>query len=489
MILLDTPYEFLENELSDVIRMFFGKTEIAVNRSGNEYEYKIVHIHSQIDGKWLETAEIQSQSGITEQQYEYRPPMEYLGDIEFKRHVKRAAKLCVYYLLKKFTGTGMPWGALTGIRPVKLYRQLSGEFGCENAGPILVETYDVMKSKINLLEDIIEAQKPYYKTRDEASVDLYVGFPFCPTRCLYCSFISFDLSRGRAPLDEYIDCLKKELDWFYDWAGKRNKRIRSIYIGGGTPTSIGLGNLKRVMELMQPAAKGCMEFTCEAGRPDTMDHAMLEMLKSGGITRISINPQTMNDETLVRMNRKHNGGDIIRSYEMARELGFYSINMDIILGLPGETATETRYTMDALSSLQIQNLTIHTLAIKRSSKLNEHIRDYKPADENEIHRMIDIPQQCAYAMGMRPYYMYRQKYMAGNLENVGFSLPGYESVYNIDIMEETHNLLALGAGAVSKRMYYERDLHVRYANPKSVSYYIENIDRLISERDTLFDLG
>ena len=352
-----------------------------------------------------------------------------------------------------------------------------------NAHDILLEKYDVSPRKIALVEDTIKYQQGIFNKEYDTSVDLYIGIPFCPTRCEYCSFISFDMSAHKAPLAEYTAALIKEIKWFNDWRAKHGKNLRSIYIGGGTPTSIPRKMLKSIIESLK--FEYDTEFTVEAGRPDTIDREMLSMLSQSGVTRISINPQSMNPATLSRMKRPHSPQDIIEAYNIAREFNFL-INMDLILGLEGEGVAEVIHTLDEIEKLDIDNLTIHTLAVKRASKLKEKMDEYAFTDEDTMRDMVDMAQAHAYKMGMHPYYMYRQKYMSGNLENVGFAKSGAECIYNIDIMEETHNLIALGAGAVSKRMYYEQKKHVRLGNYKSISHYIDNIDSELLKKEDFF---
>ncbi|MCG8684239.1 MAG: coproporphyrinogen dehydrogenase HemZ, partial [Desulfobacterales bacterium] len=264
------------------------------------------------------------------------------------------------------------------------------------------------------------------------------------------------------------------------------KTLRSIYIGGGTPTSIDISLLAAIIERVNTLRTSAVELTVEAGRVDTIDDDVLQAFKNLDVNRISINAQTMNDQTLREMNRPHTAQDVIKCISKASHYGFDSINMDLIMGLPGERMDHAEKTLTIVKELPIDNLTVHTLAIKRSSKLKEKMDEYDLSNQSMVEAMVEMSQVTAYQMGMHPYYMYRQKFMSGNLENVGFAKPGKESVYNIDIMEETHNVIALGAGGVSKRMYYDENRHVRLANPKSIDHYIKNIDTLIKKKDKFF---
>lgn len=480
MISLITSAPKISNDISDIIRLYYGLVEI-VNEENKESDITIYHNHSENGMDWQETFNIKKYDNSFEYIYDYKP-YDISDDIKYKREIKRSAKLGMYYALKKCEDKFLPWGALTGIRPTRLYRMLEEE-SKGNADKVLQEEYDVSRSKLNLLEQIIDNQKGIYRVDCQDSVDLYIGIPFCPTRCVYCSFISYDLSKGKAPLDEYTEAMLKEIGWFNSWRKKYNKKLRSVYVGGGTPTSIGVKHLDSILSAIE--FDGITEFTVEAGRPDTINKDMLDMLQKNGVNRISINPQSMNIETLKLMNRPHTPSDIIETFKLTKSYDFI-INMDLIMGLYGETIDMVKNTLEMVEKFDIDNLTIHTLAIKRSSELKEKLSKYKLSGEDELREMVENAHQTAKKMKMTPYYMYRQKYMSGNLENVGFSLKDKQCIYNIDIMEETHNLIALGAGAVSKRMYYDLKKHARIANNKSIIHYIENIEQLLLKKDDFF---
>ncbi len=480
MISLITNTIEIKNDISDIIRLYYSLTEIIYEECKNS-EITIFHKHNEQNLNWSEEFKINKDNKLYNFCYEYSPH-DISDDIKYKRELKRSVKLGAYYAIKKVENKILPWGALTGIRPAKLYRMLEIETK-GNADIVLRKDYDVSADKINLIKQIIDNQKNIYKLNCSDSVDLYIGIPFCPTRCTYCSFISFDMSKRAAPLKSYTDALLKEIKWFNIWREKYNKKLRSIYVGGGTPTSIGIGYLKKILEAIDFNEN--TEFTLEAGRPDTIDENMLEMLADLKVNRISINPQTMNDETLKLMKRPHTANDIIKVLNLACKYNFI-INMDLILGLPSETIDMVENTLNKIENLKIDNLTIHTLTIKRSSLLKGSIESFIFTDESILHQMVDLAHKTARKMNMIPYYIYRQKYMSGNLENVGFALENKQCIYNIDIMEETHNLIALGAGAVSKRMYYDLKKHARIANHKSISHYIKNINQLLLKKDDFF---
>ncbi len=480
MINLKTNSPKISKDIADIIRLFYSFEKILVNEE-KKADKIITHEHIENNGIWEEKTEIHINGDIRHFAQSYNPPAK-MDEIEYMRHLKRSSMIAIYYALKDATGKSNPWGALTGIRPTHFYRMLDEETQ-GYAHETLLKKYDVSLKKIELIEDTIKSQKDTFNKERDTSVDLYIGIPFCPTRCEYCSFISFDMSARKAPLAEYTSALIREIKWFNRWRASHGKNLRSIYIGGGTPTAIPREMLENIITSLDFELN--TEFTVEAGRPDTIDSQMLEMLSRSGVTRISINPQSMNQATLSRMKRPHSPQDIIEAYAIARKFNFI-INMDLILGLEGEKMAEVEHTLREIEKLNVDNLTIHTLAVKRASKLKEKMEEYSFTDEETMRDMVNMAQERAYKMGMHPYYMYRQKYMSGNLENVGFAKPGADCIYNIDIMEETHNLIALGAGAVSKRMYYEQKRHARLGNYKSISHYIDNIDSELLKKEDFF---
>ncbi len=480
MIKLITNIPKINNDIADIIRLFYSFEKITYEKKDNA-DIELYHTHIEDDGKWKEKVNFVEGLINKEFVFEYNPN-DISTDIKYIRHLKRSAMLAVYNVIKSVNAKALPWGALTGVRPTQFYRSMNIETEGK-AHEIFANNYGVSGKKLELVEKIISSQKGIYKVDCEKSVDLYIGIPFCPTRCEYCSFISFDMSKHKAPLNEYTQALLKEIEWFNSWRKINEKALRSVYIGGGTPTSIGAVLLQKIISNID-IEKGT-ELTVEAGRPDTIDYDMLKMLDANDVTRISINPQSMNDDTLKRMKRPHTSADIKNTFEIARKFDFI-INMDLILGLEGETTEMLEHTLNEVAKMYIDNLTIHTLAIKRASKLKENMDGYNFTDVETINRMVELSHKRAYEMGMHPYYMYRQKYMSGNLENVGFAKESKNCVYNIDIMEETHNLIALGAGAISKRMYYDINKHVRFANHKSISHYIDNIDAQLLKKDDFF---
>ncbi|MCL2572091.1 MAG: coproporphyrinogen dehydrogenase HemZ [Defluviitaleaceae bacterium] len=375
---------------------------------------------------------------------------------------KRHAMLVLYHALQKAVGAFTPWGALTGVRPTKMVREWMAksqpDSECINT---LTNIFKVQDDRAKLAVEVAHAEISLAKLITN-TIGLYVSIPFCPSRCIYCSF-----NTAHKPWDEdmqarYIKAIIKEIP-------KLDENISSIYIGGGTPTALTDDMLEKLLYAVPKAA----EFTVEAGRPDTITRSKLKIMKKYNVNRISINPQTFNDRTLKAIGRNHTAKDFFQAYEMAREEGFICINTDIIAGLPGETPADMHHTMETLEKLAPENITIHTLAIKRASKLNEQRIDqsYLSPEAKIIESQLKIAHNGCVSQGLNPYYLYRQKNMAALFENTGYSLPGKECLYNVGMMAEIHTVLGVGAAAVSK--YIEGTKITRTFNPKNPDIYIE----------------
>jgi len=408
---------------------------------------------------------------------------EYKYDNIDDKTARYAIKAAVYYLLKKKTGLNVPWGMMTGIRPAKRINTYIDEgMTADEAAEKLIRLYEMSRDKAELAKNVALAEREILEKANSKGISLYIGIPFCPTRCLYCSFTSYPLDKYINSVDEYIDALIKELKFLGEKA--KNKRLDSIYIGGGTPTSLSAEQLNRLMYSVAEIfnVNNLLEYTVEAGRPDTITPEKLKVIKTNGANRISINPQTMNDNTLKLIGRNHSVEDIKRVYYEAREAEHNNINMDLILGLPEEEETEVNNTMEEIERLLPENLTVHTLAIKRASRLRETLEDYDLAKAILMEKMIKITSDSAKKMGLLPYYMYKQKNMLGSFENVGYAKKGCESVYNIVIMEETQSIYAAGAGASTKLYDSTSGRIERIFNVKNVEEYINRIDEMIDRK-------
>lgn len=400
----------------------------------------------------------------------------------FSNEIARIIKLTVYEAIQQLRPLNMPWGILTGVRPTKQINEMLEEGFSENSiKNILKEKYLVSDEKINLAIDIAKIEKNILKNNNKNKISIYLGIPFCPTRCVYCSFTSFNLSQYTKKVDLYLDCLEKEILAMKDYVNSFD--IESIYIGGGTPTSLNESQFYRFLKILNDNfKKPLVEYTIEAGRADTITREKLKTMKDFNATRISINPQTMNDKTLKLIGRNHLEEEFLQAFYMAREEGHNNINTDIILGLTDETSKEVLYTMDKIYKLNPESLTVHTLALKRASRLNENIDTFSPSSFYEMEKMINITKDYAKKMNMYPYYMYRQKNMIGNFENVGYCKDNLECFYNIQIMEEKQTIISFGAGATSKFYFEDKNLIKRAFNVKSVDDYISRIDEMIQRK-------
>ncbi len=484
MVGLRTNRPEYSNDIAEEIRLFLGLTEIEPANGEDDDRFDLVFDLSLTnEGK---QHSLSAAAGPHAVFATFTIPAE-ASALLVKKVEKRKLKLACYQLLKQlYPEVATPWGSLTGIRPTKLFRELVTEGGVDEARETFVNLFDVSAEKTALAESICTIQEPYLSSVSPSDVDLYIGIPFCKTKCLYCSFPSEVLSK-KSRLEEYLTALKREIEAGAELARQNGLHVRSFYMGGGTPTVLSANQLEDLLSytLEQFGSFG-LESTVEAGRPDTIDREKLEVFKRLGVSRISINPQTMNDATLLRVGRAHTAADVVRVYELAREVGFDSINMDLIAGLPGETPEEMRRTCERIVQLAPECLTVHSLAIKRSARLKTELEEYALASAEDAQAMTRLGTDAAEQLGMRAYYMYRQKYMSGNLENIGYAIPGKECVYNIDMMEETASILAFGAGTMTKRVFGGENRIERQPNPKDVPTYLEKLDRLIASKQKFF---
>ena len=484
MIAISTNRTEYRNDIAEEIRLFLGLAEIVLLEEIDPASAELI-FDLQLVQDGYHYAAFAKVTNL-EQKEEFTLS-EDASPLEKKKLEKRALKLACYHLLKRlYPEVATPWGSLTGIRPTKLFRELSQEGGEQAAREQFLAVFDVSQEKTNLAARICAVQEPFIRAVQTNEIDVYVGIPFCKTKCLYCSFPSEVLGK-QDRLTQYLSLLKTDIAAGAQLVRELGLSIRSFYMGGGTPTVLSASQMDELLSfLLKQYGSFGLEATVEAGRLDTIDREKLFVLKQHGINRISINPQTMNDETLRRVGRSHTAEDIVRVYELAREIGFDSINMDLIAGLPGETNEDMQKNCDAIMQLKPDNLTVHSLAIKRSSTLKKELDDHALASASQAEEMTGIGAFCAASMGMNPYYMYRQKYMSGNLENVGYALPGKECVYNIDMMEETASILSHGAGTMTKRVFYGQNRIERLPSPKDVPTYLNKLERLIADKEQFF---
>ncbi|MGX1900430.1 coproporphyrinogen III oxidase [Thermolongibacillus altinsuensis] len=409
------------------------------------------------------------------------------------KQIKNAVSHVYLTLFQDYTGLLQHWGILTGVRPVKLLHQkLRSGLTKEEAHRQLREDYLVTDEKIQLMQEIVDRQlavvPDLYNLSHEVSI--YIGIPFCPTKCAYCTFPAYAINGRQGSVDSFLGGLHYEMQEIGRFLKERGINITTIYYGGGTPTSITAEEMDMLYEHMYksfPNVENVREITVEAGRPDTITPEKLAVLKKWNIDRISINPQSYIQETLKAIGRHHTVEETIEKFHLAREMGMNNINMDLIIGLPGEGVDEFNYTLAETEKLMPESVTVHTLSFKRASEMTKNKEKYKVADRDEISAMMKNAQHWTKKNGYVPYYLYRQKNILGNLENVGYALPGQESIYNIMIMEEQQAIIGLGCGAASKFVHPQTGKITRFANPKEPKVYNENYVHYTNEKLKIMD--
>lgn len=402
-----------------------------------------------------------------------------------KRETQKLVKLSFFKAAREATGVTPPWGALTGIRPGKLaerYMRQTG-LGIAEAAKYIESEYFVTPGRAMLCAEAAEVAENLRRSFDPNDISLYIGIPFCPTRCAYCSFVSHSVEKSFKLIAPYVEALLKEVAEAGRLVRELGVRVISVYIGGGTPTTLSAEQLTQLMSAVREAfdLSACREFTVEAGRPDTITREKLEAIRDGGADRISINPQTMSDEVLAAIGRRHSGAAVTESFRLAREIFPGAINMDLIAGLPADSPEGFRASLDEVLSLDPENITVHTLSLKRGSRIN--LEGTTIPDGAAVGEMLEYALTTLRGEGYAPYYLYRQKFTSGGYENVGWSKPGFDGIYNVCMMEELHSTLSLGAGGVTKLVNPETGLIERIFNKKYPYEYISSIDELISAKE------
>ncbi len=391
------------------------------------------------------------------------------------------SKRRAYAFFRKITGKDLDWGILTGVRPGKLYNELKARG--EDPGTVLKETYYVSDEKIALLRRVSESQQTVKRSPDPKAIGLYVGIPFCPTRCQYCSFTSNPYQRDAS--DAYLAALFREMEAVRKLMDRQGQTAESIYVGGGTPTSLEVDQLRlflnRVRDLF--VTDSTVEFTVEGGRPETITAEKLTVIQEAGAGRISINPQSMKQRTLDLIGRKHSPQQIREAFALAQQAGIGIVNADLITGLPEETPEDFRDSLSEVIALGPENVTVHTLAVKKASRMIEEDPRIALRQADNVRQMLQDADRMLTEAGFEPYYMYRQKHMAGNFENVGWCRPGTASLYNIRIMEEDQTIVAMGAGAISKVYFPAENRLERVPNVSNYQIYIERIDEMIARKE------
>lgn len=418
---------------------------------------------------------------------------------EFKKEVnsegvfKEELKKFIFSSLEEVTGDSYPWGTLVGIRPSKrAFNLLEQGYSNEEIVENFKESHLTSREKAELCIEVAKYEEKFVN-KDNKNVSIYVGMPFCPTRCLYCSFASNPIAGCKKQVTPYLEALKYEIKSIKDYVDKRGLTIETVYFGGGTPTAVNdeeFEDLMMQIYLSFIQQRKIKEFTVECGRPDSITEKKLMSMKKYEVSRISINPQTMNDSSLKEIGRAHTVQDVIDKFNLARRLGFDNINMDIIVGLPNEGMDQVNVTCSLIKELSPDSLTIHGMSIKRASRLHENLvlkHTIHIPKQQELNEMYEATKKLSKDLGMHPYYMYRQKNMVGNMENVGYSLPEKECIYNIEMIEDKQTIIALGADAVSKVVFLQENRIERFGNVKDVKEYVNRVEEMVSEKIRLLD--
>ena len=464
--MVESNKEELQLELNDLFNLF----EVS----------DIIVKHTEIDEKNKITNEFRYIKDGQEKSYSFTYDMDNsLSDLRKKSLRKRMVKNQLYKILSENLNKTLPWGALTGVRPTKLARDLIdyGEMKDYLVAEILERDYYVSHKKAELVASILRNQKCII--RNDNLVDLYINIPICPTRCVYCSFISSELGRVKDKVDSYIDAVIKEINAVKNIIKRKAYVVRSIYIGGGTPSVLTARQLDRLLNEVNFLPS---EFTVECGRADTITDEKLDILKNHGVTRISINPQTFCEATLKRIGRKQKNKDILSAYQKALARDFV-VNMDFIAGLPGEKLGIFKRTINTALELYPNNITVHTLSLKKGSTLFDNNGSVQDRD---VEKMIDYAEDTLAKNGYKPYYLYRQKHQLSGLENVGYFRDGDVCIFNIDSMEETNTIIGVGANAISKRVYNIEHTIKRQPNVKFIEDYVDRIDEIIEKKEEFF---
>ena len=477
MIYVNLNKQQFEYDVHSLVKAFYPAEDVKVVVGETEdVNFRLLFLSDGIQFEQTETGRVWSRTAKTE-----------IENQAEKDELKNQVKLLIYKALSEVTEKQLPWGTLTGIRPTKIATAMLEQGRTEDEiRAFMREKYLVSPEKQELSIEIAHREEKLLSSlHGVKGYSVYIGIPFCPTTCLYCSFTSYPIAAWRDRVGKYLDALDKEIDFVAE--NNADDILDTVYIGGGTPSTLNAEQLERLLHKIVTTLpmEQVSEFTVEAGRADSITRDKLEVLKKYGVTRISVNPQTMNQITLDRIGRRHTVEQVLEAFQLARELGFDNINMDMILGLPGEGVEEVKHTMEVIKELKPDSLTVHSLAIKRASKLAQWIRENGMEELHNTDETMAIAEKTAREIGLVPYYLYRQKNMSGNFENVGYAAPGKFGVYNVLIMEEKQTIVALGAGSITKRVFPDGRIE-RCENVKDVGLYIEKIEEMIDRKRKLF---
>ncbi len=467
-------------EMENLCRIFFPYQKINVKMELCEDKIVAYTGIKMQPGGLLITARLKTNSYQKENSYFCS-----FGECADEKEQERRMAILLFELFTGYCGFTPKWGILTGVRPVKLFRMITSRMGEEKGLDYFKTNLLVSPEKADLSLITMRNEEKILSESTPESFSLYVSIPFCPTRCSYCSFVSSSVEKTAKLIPKYLELLCKEIEHTAKIAADLKLRLKSIYIGGGTPTTLSAEQLRVMLDTINHCfdLSSCCEFTVEAGRPDTITSEKLIALKSCGVTRISINPQTFNDEVLKTIGRQHTTEQTLSAYAMAREYGFDNINMDLIVGLPGDSVESFISTLDRVIALVPESITVHTLSLKRSARIFQEESEPFSNDAKAAGQMLDYADEQLLQHGYAPYYLYRQSRMVGNLENTGWAKPGFESPYNVFIMDETQTILACGAGAASKIKDPNSDCLERIYNFKYPYEYINRFEEMIIRKD------
>ncbi|WP_226644840.1 coproporphyrinogen III oxidase [Mesobacillus subterraneus] len=481
-----------QRPLGLIANLFFEESEVVLGETEQEANATIEFDVNNVEGQFIVKAALVAEGKTFTAETNKEIPTGLSDKEEFKL-LKTVISRAYLKVLQDCTGMIQKWGILTGVRPTKLlHKKLREGMDQQIAHKELKEQYLISDEKIQLMQQIVDRQlavlPDLYDLKN--GVSIYIGIPFCPTKCAYCTFPAYAINGRQGSVDSFLGGLHYEIRQIGDWLKKNDIKITTVYYGGGTPTSITAEEMDMLYEEVQqsfPDVENIREVTVEAGRPDTITPEKLEVLKKWNIDRISINPQSYIQETLKAIGRHHTVEETIEKFHLAREMGMNNINMDLIIGLPGEGTEEFAHTLSETEKLMPESLTVHTLSFKRASEMTRNKQKYKVAGRDEIERMMNMAESWTKEHDYVPYYLYRQKNILGNLENVGYAFPEQESLYNIIIMEEQQTIIGLGCGASSKFIDPETGVITQFSNPKDPKSYNDSFEEYANKKIEILD--
>lgn len=488
MIYLEQNLEIYNNDIRAMLQAFFDNEKVVLTKDDTRISLQVEYtadsdVETQVANGGYVTYTLEDVDG-------FHATKTVVVDYMNKKIARNPLKAALYHILSEYTGKELPWGSMTGVRPTKVATEwLENGKDDETIRHLYTDTYLTIPQKADICIEVAKKEQELFKdfSYDEEYC-IYIGIPFCPSRCLYCSFTSYPIAQYANKVEDYLQALYKEMEFVAHAEAYKEKRLVAIYIGGGTPSALTAEQLQALVSKLKNTfdMQYVREFCVECGRPDSITIDKLRVLKELGVERISINPQTMSDETLQLIGRAHSVEQTKEAFTIAREAGFDNINMDMIVGLPGEDMEHVQHTLSEIRKMEPDSLTVHSLAIKRAANLNIEMERYQSLIKGSTNEMLLAVDACARDMEMKPYYLYRQKNIPGKLENIGYAVEGKECVYNILIMEEKLDILGMGAGSSSKFIFRKENRIERVENVKNVDEYINRIDEMIERKKKMF---